>query len=149
MRSECVYSFSWNELLYKDKSIFVQISYKSNISTFLLIITNFYYNFLKIFYLFIFRKMGREKESERNIYVWEIHQLVVSLSPQTRDLVHIPGMCPDWESNWWPFGSQAGTQSNEPHQPWQVLLHFRPSKRFIFSQIYTFTHSIVLFWFAF
>ena len=27
-----------------------------------------------------------------------------------------PGICPDWESNWRPFGSQARTQSTEPHQ---------------------------------
>ena len=27
-----------------------------------------------------------------------------------------PGMCPDWESNQQPYGSQAGTQSTEPHQ---------------------------------
>ena len=27
-----------------------------------------------------------------------------------------PGMYPDWELNWLPFGSQAGTESTEPHQ---------------------------------
>ena len=26
-------------------------------------------------------------------------------------------MCPDWESNWGPFGSQAITQTTEPYQP--------------------------------
>ena len=31
-------------------------------------------------------------------------------------LSHV-GMCPDWESNPWAFGSQAGIQSTEPHQP--------------------------------
>ena len=30
-------------------------------------------------------------------------------------------MCPDWELNWQPFGSQAGTQFTEPHQPGLVL----------------------------
>ena len=30
---------------------------------------------------------------------------------------HNPGMCPDWESNWRPFGVQAGAQSTKPHQP--------------------------------
>ena len=34
------------------------------------------------------------------------------------DLAHDPGMCPDWESNRRPFGSQASAQSTEPHQPW-------------------------------
>ena len=28
-----------------------------------------------------------------------------------------PGMCPDWELNQQPFGSQASTQSTEQHQP--------------------------------
>ena len=37
--------------------------------------------------------------------------------PPTGDLAHNPGMCPDWESNWRPFGLQAGSQSTEPHQP--------------------------------
>ena len=33
------------------------------------------------------------------------------------DLTYNPGMCPEWDSNPPPFGSQAGTQSTEPHQP--------------------------------
>ena len=37
--------------------------------------------------------------------------------PPTEDLAHNPGVCPDWESNRLPFGSQAGTRSTEPHQP--------------------------------
>ena len=37
------------------------------------------------------------------------------------DPAHNPGMCPDWESNLWPFGLQAGTQSSEPHQPGLIL----------------------------
>ena len=37
-----------------------------------------------------------------------------------------PGMCPDGEPNLIPFGSQAGAQSTEPHQPWlkQILKNF-------------------------
>ena len=35
----------------------------------------------------------------------------------TGDPARNPGLCPDWESNQRPFGSQAGTQSTEPHQP--------------------------------
>ena len=45
------------------------------------------------------------------------HQCVVtSRMPPTGDLVRDPSMYPDWESNWQPFGSQAGAQSTEPHQ---------------------------------
>ena len=67
--------------------------------------------FIKIlFYLFLERGEGREKEGEK-------HQCVVSSHvPSTGDPARNPGLCPDWESNWQPFGSQAGTQFTESHQ---------------------------------
>ena len=69
--------------------------------------------FFKVFVYFIFRQRGREGEREG-----EKHQRVVaSHSPPTGDLACDPGMCPDWELNWQPSGSQAATQSTEPHQP--------------------------------
>ena len=34
-------------------------------------------------------------------------------------------MSPDWESNWWTFGLQAGTPSTGSHQPGQHFLLFR------------------------
>ena len=65
-------------------------------------------------YLFIWgarREGGREGEK---------HQCVVAYHmPPAGDLDHNPGMCPDWESNRQPFGSRAGTQSTELHQPEQ------------------------------
>ena len=76
--------------------------------------------FLKRFYLFIFRERGREGEREG-----EKHQCVVlSHMPPTGDLACNPGMCPNWESNRWPFGSQAGTQSTEPHNSQDFLHNF-------------------------
>ena len=46
--------------------------------------------------------------------------VVTSLALPTGDLTCNPGMCPDWASNQGgPFGSQAGVQSTEPHQPGQ------------------------------
>ena len=69
-------------------------------------------SFKKRFYIFIFRERGREQER-----VGKKHQrMVASHVPPTGDLACNPGMCPDWESNQRPFGSQAGTQSIEPHQ---------------------------------
>ena len=69
--------------------------------------------FLKIFILFIFRE--RETEGERE---GEKHQCVVaSCATPPGDMARDLGMCPDWESNWRPFSSQAGTQSTELHQP--------------------------------
>ena len=44
-------------------------------------------------------------------------QCVVACVPPTGDLVHIPGKCPDWESNQRPIDSQASTDYTEPHQP--------------------------------
>ena len=66
--------------------------------------------FLKYFiYLFLERGEGKEKERERNINVW-----IPLPTPPTGDLAGNPGMCPDWESNQRPFGSQAGAQSTDP-----------------------------------
>ena len=70
-------------------------------------------SFLKkdIIYLFLEKRKRRDWEGER-------HQCVVaSHTPPTRDLACNLGMCPDWESNQWPFGLQASAQSTEPHQP--------------------------------
>ena len=65
------------------------------------------------FYLSIIRERGREGEREG-----EKHQCVVASGvPPTGDLAGKPGMHPEWESNRRPFGSQACTQSTEPHQP--------------------------------
>ena len=48
------------------------------------------------------------------------HQgVVASQVPLTGDLARNPGMCPDWESNRRPFGSQSGAQSTELRQPGQ------------------------------
>ena len=70
------------------------------------------------FYLFIFRARGTEGDREG-----EKHQCVVASSvPPTGELTHNPGMCPDWESNGRPFGSQASTQSTEPLQPGQICI---------------------------
>ena len=72
--------------------------------------------FFKRFYLFLERWKEREKEGERNIDVLETHRLVVSHTPPTWDLALNLGLYSDWESNWWPFGLQANTQSTGPHQ---------------------------------
>ena len=47
----------------------------------------------------------------------ELRGTVASHTPPTGDLARNPGMCPDQEWNQRPFGSQAGTQSTESHQP--------------------------------
>ena len=84
-------------------------------------------------YLFLDRGEGREKETKRNIDAGKKHQLVASHAPPTGDLAHNPGMCPDWESNSRPFGSQASSQTTEPHQPglsnfWMNVIHFSIGK---------------------
>ena len=68
-------------------------------------------------YILLGRGEEKEIERERNIInVRELYWSVASCTSPTGDLAHNPGMCPDWESNQQPFGSQASTQSTEPHQ---------------------------------
>ena len=68
-----------------------------------------YFFFFKDFIYFL---RGREGEREE-----EKHQCVAApCMPHTGDPARNPGMCPGWESNWWRFGSQAGTQSTQTHQ---------------------------------
>ena len=91
--------------------------------------------FKKRFYLFIFRGRGREGEREG-----EKHQCVVaSHTPATGDLAHNPGMCPDWESNRWPFGLQLmlnplsyTSQSEMWHfwQTWVLVMRLVPGPHF-------------------
>ena len=70
-------------------------------------------SFFKILFLFICRERGREGESKE-----EKDQCVVaSHTPPVGDLVHNPGMYPDWELNQQLFASQAGAQTTEIHQP--------------------------------
>ena len=81
-------------------------------------------SFFKDFLKFIFRQKGREEEREG-----EKHQCVVaSHMPLTRDLAHNSGMCPDWELNQQPFGSQAGVQSTEAHEPGQEFSSFKDNE---------------------
>ena len=68
--------------------------------------------FLKIF-IYLFLEIGeeREKERERNSNVWlPLTQPPLGTWPATQ------ACALDWELNPPPFGSQAGTQSTEPHQ---------------------------------
>ena len=76
--------------------------------------------FLKDFiYLFLERGEGREKEMERNISVWlPLMRPLLGIWPATQ------ACALDWELNQWLFGSQAGTQSTEPHQPWLNVQYF-------------------------
>ena len=75
------------------------------------------WNYILFTYLCIFKILFifREKARDRNIDVWEKHRLIASHMPPTGYLAHNPAMCPDWEWNGQPFGSQAEAQSTEPH----------------------------------
>ena len=66
-------------------------------------------------YLFLEREEGIKKEGEKHRYARDT-SIGCLLHALPGNLAHNPAMCPDWESNWQPFGSQACTQSTEPHQ---------------------------------
>ena len=78
--------------------------------------------FKDLFYLFTFRERRRqgEREGEKRQYV---RDLVASHTPPTGHL------CPDWESNQRPFGSQASTQSTEQQQPEYLLICWTERER--------------------
>ena len=78
-------------------------------------------NFFLIFYLFLEREEGREKEKARNINVW------LPLACPPLGSWPTTGMCPDWELNQRPFGSQASAQSTEPYQPGLFLIFWGTS----------------------
>ena len=63
--------------------------------------------------------------------------MVAPHSPRTGDLAHNPGICPDWELNWRPFGSQACTQSPELHQPGLKFIDFRERETLMYCSIYS------------
>ena len=71
-----------------------------------------YHFFFYYLFIYLFLKRGREKEREKNTDVQGKCQ-----SPPTRDLASNPGMCPHWESNWWPFCLWNDAQSTEPLLP--------------------------------
>ena len=60
---------------------------------------------------YLFRERGKEGERRKH---WCV---VASHTSPAGDLACNPGVCPDWESNQRPFGSQAHAQSTELHQP--------------------------------
>ena len=63
-------------------------------------------------FIYLYLERGRD----RNRDVQDRHRSVASHAPPTGDQAHNPGMCPDWESNQRPFGSQTSTRSTEPQQ---------------------------------
>ena len=101
--------------------------------------TNLYiYIFLKV--LLIFREKGTKKEREWNINVW---------LPLTRPLL---GTWPTAQAcaltgnrTGWPLGSQAGTQSTEPHQsgPKSIFLIQPPKHSIVLSKYVTSLISMI------
>ena len=83
-------------------------------------LTALFFLFFKDFiYLFSEREKGG-REGEKHPCVRDTATGCLLHTPPTGDLACNPGMYPDGESNLWPFGSQAGAQSTEPHQPGQL-----------------------------
>ena len=52
--------------------------------------------------------------------------MVASHTPPIGDLAYNPGLCPDWELNQQPFGSQASTKSTEPYKPGPNAIFLKP-----------------------
>ena len=70
---------------------------------------------------FIFRERGKEGERKGEKY----QCVVASCAPPTGNLAYNPGMFPDRELDWRPFGSQVSAQPTEPHRPgWCFAMAF-------------------------
>ena len=78
-------------------------------------------------FLFLIKSLCIFRERVKKGRKGEKHQCVVaSCVLPNGDLACNPGICPHWESNLGPFGSQAGTQSTEPHKPGLDFSSFAP-----------------------
>ena len=78
------------------------------------------YLFIYLFtYLLTYFLIERGREGERDGQKYQC--VVASHVPPTGNLARNPGMCLDWESNKWPFGLEACTQSTEPNQSGQTF----------------------------
>ena len=67
--------------------------------------------FFKILFIYFQREGKGRRKRGREKHQW----VVASCMPPTGNLAPNPGMCPDQELNWQPFGSQAHAQSTELH----------------------------------
>ena len=67
--------------------------------------------FKDFIYLFNFRERGREGKRGT-----ETSSGRLSHTTTAGDLACNPGMCPDWESNWWRLGLGYDTHPTEPRQ---------------------------------
>ena len=90
----------------------------------------FLFTFTHFIYFFQREGKGRTKR-RRETSMCDCFQHAPYWGP---NLAHNTSMCPDWELNQLPFGSQAGTQSTEPHQPGPIQC-FNGER--VFSQLLT------------
>ena len=72
------------------------------------------------FYFYTEEKGGRRRERETSM-------CGCLCTPPTGNPAGNPGMCPDWETEWRPFGLQASAQSTKPHQPGPIFNLLRKS----------------------
>ena len=96
------------------------------------VVSLFFFFFKILFILFLERGKGKEKERERNISGW-----FPLPHPPTGDLVCNPGICPYWELNWRPFGSQAGLNPLSYSSQGYKLLFISISISFISDWIFS------------
>ena len=61
-----------------------------------------------------FTYLSLEREGEKQC-------VVAFCTLPSGDQAHNPGMCPDWELNWQPFGLPACAHSTELHQPGPIF----------------------------
>ena len=88
--------------------------------------------FYFLVFIYLFLERGGEGEREGEKHQCERYFIDCSHMTPTGDLACHPGLCPDWELNRQPFGSQAGTQSTEPYEP-GLGMHFFKKRTYCWS----------------
>ena len=132
------FCYRWGEQFFGRTCGYIWIEVASIISA--LQSSFFLFFFFLRFYLFNFRKRERER-----VRVGEKQQCVfASRMLPMGDLAHNPGMCPNWESNQQPSGSQASTRSTEPHQPGHPFLEY-VFKICFYTEFFSLSILIILF----
>ena len=115
----------------------------------------FFLFLLKIFFIYFESELKGEREGEKHWHVRDTSVHCLLYTPG--DLTCNPDICPDWNSNQQPLGSQAGAHSTKPHQPGpypNILITFNLSS-FSFSiylapsTYFTFIYTFFFFFFFF
>ena len=89
----------------------------------------YHQDFLSLFFFFkgfiyLFLERGKRRRKRGRETSRNLDQLPL-ISTSTRKWTRNPGLCPDWESNWWPVAFQDDAQPTEPHWSGREFIFYK------------------------